>query len=436
MSVSTTIPHIVIVGGGAGGLELATNLGDKLGPNKHAKITLVDSSLTHIWKPLLHEVAAGTLSTHEDEVNYFVHGSKHYFEFQLGKMVDLNRNEKNIILDDLYNSEGELLADKRSIKYDYLIIAIGSQSNDFRTEGAKDHCIFIDSKSQAEKFQKNFFNLYLQARAEALKDNSKKIKNIIIIGAGATGVELAAELSYVSKKINEYGLSDLSPKNIKITLIEASKSILPILPAQVSNKAKDELIKFGVNVLTSTKVIRIENNKVYCEKDLVLETDLTVWSAGIKAPDFLKNIGNLESNHLNQLKIKSNLQTTKDEHIFAIGDCSSYVSEVTGLALPPRAQVASQQASFLSRAIINKIIYNQNLPEFSFKDKGSLISLSQNQTVGHIFGKFNIHGKIARSMYLSLYRIHQLTLHGIFQTVLLILKEKINKISRPKFKLH
>lgn len=134
--MTTPLKKIVIVGGGAGGLELATQLG-KLGRGKKAKITLVDRNHSHLWKPLLHEVATGSLDEGVDALSYLAHARNHHFQFQLGSVVDINRENKTITLAELRDDKGELLVPERKLAYDTLVMALGSTSNDFNTPGVK-----------------------------------------------------------------------------------------------------------------------------------------------------------------------------------------------------------------------------------------------------------------------------------------------------------
>ncbi|WP_374530363.1 NAD(P)/FAD-dependent oxidoreductase [Acinetobacter sp.] len=428
--------RIVIVGGGAGGLELATRLGNRLGKKNKAEIILVDATLTHIWKPLLHEVASGTLNSHDDELNYFAHAKKNHFEFYLGKMINIDRTHKTIQLEELSSHQGETIAPSRALAYDVLVVSVGSTSNDFNTEGAKEYCVCLDSRAQADYLQKEFLNLYLQAQANSLIENEKpSLLNIAIIGAGATGVELAAELDFAAHQFCKYGLDSIKPDNVQITLIEAADRVLPALNAKISSLAEEELLNMGIHVRTNSRVKKIDESYIYFEDGTQLPADLKVWSAGIKAPDFLKNIADLETNRINQLVVQSTLQTTRDECIFAMGDCASYTPEGKERPLAPRAQVANQQAIFLEKAL-SAYVMGQALPQFVFKDKGSLVSLSDRNSVGHVMGNINIEGFIARMMYMSLYRFHQIALHGLFKTGILMLKDVLAKSSRPQLKMH
>ncbi len=431
-------PHlhrIVIVGGGAGGLELATRLGRSLGKRQKAQIILIDAALTHIWKPLLHEVAAGTINSYEDELNYFAHASKNYFEFHLGRMSNISREDKQVVLEPLTNGEGIEIAPERTIRYDTLVLAIGSTSNDFGTAGAKDNCIFLDARPQADRFQREFLSLYLQAQARSLSENQTQHLNIAIIGAGATGVELAGELHHATHEFIRYGLTSINPRNVNITLIEAADRILPGLPPQVSETAEKELKKFGINVLTNRRVTAVTSEGVECDGGISIPANLKVWSAGIKAPDILNNIAGLETNRINQIVVGPTLQSTLDPDVFAMGDCACYIPEGETRPVPPRAQVANQESILLAKSMKARI-NGQPLPVFKFSDKGSLVSLSQKNTVGNLMGKINVQGLLARIMYVSLYRMHQMALHGVFKTLVLMSKDLLSRSSGPKLKLH
>ena len=164
--MSNAVPKIVVVGGGAGGLELVTKLGKKLGKKNKAQVTLVDSTHTHIWKPLLHEVAAGTLDSHEDEIEYLSQAMCSGFRFRLDRMDGLDRQKKQISLAPTYNEDGLEIIPRRSFDYDYLVIAVDSISHDFGIKGVRDHCLFLDTTKQAEAFQKQLLQSYLRAHTQ------------------------------------------------------------------------------------------------------------------------------------------------------------------------------------------------------------------------------------------------------------------------------
>lgn len=429
-------PKIVVIGGGAGGLELATRLGRKLGRKKRAEITLVDRNPSHLWKPLLHEVATGSLDDGVDAISYLAHARHNAFNFQLGSLTGIDRDTKKVILGELRDKNGELLVPLRELDYDILVIALGSTSNDFGTPGVKENCIFLDSPHQAHRFHDEMLNLFLRY---SVRDNAEEKVNIAIVGAGATGVELSAELYNAVEQLTSYGFKGLDTDALNVTLVEAGERILPALPSRISGAAHQELNKLGVNVLTKTMVTSADEDGLNTKDDGKIRADLMVWAAGIKAPDFMKDIAGLETNRINQLIVKPTLQTTLDDTIFAIGDCASCAKPEGGF-VPPRAQSAHQMASRCYDNIIG-MMKDKPLKDYIYKDHGSLVSLSRFSTVGSLMGNLMrgdmmVEGRIARFVYISLYRMHQIALHGYVKTGLMMLVGSINRIIRPKLKLH
>ncbi|AFR03998.1 NAD(P)/FAD-dependent oxidoreductase [Pectobacterium brasiliense] len=427
---------IVIVGGGAGGLELATSLGHKLGRKKKAEITLVDRNHSHLWKPLLHEVATGSLDDDMDALSYLAHARNHYFQFQLGMLTDIDREEQQIQLAEVCDEQGDVLVAARRIPYDILVVALGSTSNDFGTPGVKDHCIFLDNPKQARRFHNEMLNLFLKFTAN---QEEKERVNIAIVGGGATGVELSAELHNAVKQLHSYGFDGLDNQTLNVTLVEAGERILPALPPRISAAAHQELNNIGVRVLTKTMVTSAESGGLNTKDGEFIEADLMVWAAGIKAPDAMKEIAGLETNRINQLVVEPTLQTTRDPNIFAIGDCASCPQEGGGF-VPPRAQAAHQMASRCHSNII-ALLNGQTLKPYVYKDHGSLVSLSKFSTVGSLMGNLMrgsvmVEGRIARFVYISLYRMHQVALHGYVKTGLMMLVGGINRVIRPRLKLH
>ncbi|WP_157060558.1 NAD(P)/FAD-dependent oxidoreductase [Pantoea sp. A4] len=434
--MTTSMEKIVIVGGGAGGLELATQLGHKLGRKKKAEIILVDRNHSHLWKPLLHEVATGAMDEGIDALSYLAHARQHGFQFQLGSLTGIDREKKQIQLAELRDAQGALLMPQRDVSYDTLVMALGSTSNDFGTPGVKENCIFLDNPHQARRFHNEMLNLFLKYSSN---DELQDQVNIAIVGGGATGVELSAELYNAVKQLQSYGLKRLGSEALNVTLVEAGERILPALPPRISTAAQNELTKLGVKVLTQTMVTSADENGLNTKGGEFINADLMVWAAGIKAPDFMKGIGGLETNRINQLVVKETLQTTEDDSIYAIGDCASCALPSGGF-VPPRAQSAHQMAS----RVLGNILAQRNgkpLKAYVYKDHGSLVSLSRFSTVGSLMGNLMkgsmmVEGRIARAVYISLYRMHQIALHGYFKTGLMMLVGSINRVLRPRLKLH
>jgi len=435
-SSPVTKPRIVVVGGGAGGLELATKLGDTLGKKGRAEITLIDRNTTHLWKPLLHEIAVGTMDEGVDTVSYRGHAGAHHFYFRVGTLTDIDRHQREVVLGAMKDEEGVEVLPSTRIPYDYLVLAIGSVSNDFHTPGIKENCIFLDSPNQAYKFRTRLLNKCLRIQRVSGEDDHVRIA---IVGGGATGVELSAELHHAVHEIHNYGFPNVTNEHLNVTLVEAGPRLLPALPERISASAHAELLKIGVDVKLNTLITAAGKEGLHTKDGQLIAADLMVWAAGIKVPDFMANIAGLETNRINQLLVNEFLQTTRDPHIFALGDCAQFTNP-DGTRVPPRAQSAHQMASTCYRNL-RALLDNKPLSVYRYTDHGSLISLASYSTVGNLMGNLSkgsmfIEGRLARLVYISLYRMHQMAIHGMFKTALVMLAGRINRWVRPRLKLH
>ena len=436
--------RIVIVGGGAGGLELATMLGNTLGRRGQAEVTLIEKTRTHVWKPKLHEIASGSMDMSAHEVSYLAQSHWHHFRYRVGEMVGLDRERREVLVAPYVDDEGQQVTPQRVFAYDTLVVAVGSQSNDFGTPGVREHAMKLESSADALRFHSRLVNACIRAHAQATPLRPEQL-HVAIIGAGATGVELAAELHRTTREVVAFGLDRVdADKDIKVTVIEAAPRVLPALPPRLSQATEDLLRQLGVEVCTSARVAAVEPGGVRLEDGRLLPAELVVWAAGVKAPDFLKDIAGLETNRINQLVVNPTLQTSRDENIFAIGDCAACVwpqaNQGKGGFVPPRAQAAHQQATHMVKQIRRRLT-GKPLLEYRYRDFGSLVSLGEYSTVGNMMGgliggSLMVEGLFARLMYLSLYKMHELALHGLPKVALDTLARLIVRRTEPHVKLH
>jgi NADH dehydrogenase len=436
--------RIVVVGGGAGGLELATRLGNRLGRRGKAQVTLIDRRSTHLWKPLLHEIAAGSMDLGMHEIDYLAQAHWHHFIFRLGGLIGIDRARRTVRVGRYLDEEGREVLPEREFGYDTLVIAIGSLTNDFGTRGVKAHAIPLETAEQAERFHTRLVNACLRANTQAGLLRPGQL-HVAIIGAGATGTELAAELHKTTRQLVAFGLDRIDPdKDIKIHLIEAAPRILPALPERLSDGAERLLNSLKVKIHTGRPVTEVTAAGVTLADGTSIPAELVVWAAGIKAPDLLRDIAGLETNKLNQLVVRPTLQTTRDDAIFAMGDCAAcpwpgHKGPGNG-NVPPRAQAAHQQASHLAKQLPRRIA-GMPVKEWHYRDFGSLVSLGEYSTVGNLMGKLVggdlfIEGWFAGLMYKSLYKMHQLALHGPTKVALDTVARVITRRTEPVVKLH
>jgi NADH dehydrogenase len=442
---SRPVHRIVIVGGGAGGLPLATALGDKLGDKKEgrAEITLVDRFETHLWKPLLHEVAAGRMDADAHDIDYLALGYWHHFRFRQGAIVALDRSRRTLTLGAVDDDEGKLMLPERVLAYDTLILCIGSTTNDFGVPGAAANAISLDTAIDADRFHRRLLAACVRADDEAAHGKPGQV-DIVIIGAGATGVELAAEIRQTTRAHVGYGLDKLDPeKDIHLTLLEAAPRILPQLGEKIARAATELLAGLDVSVRAEERVTAVDASGVHTANGGFLPADLVVWAAGIQAPAVLATLDGLEVNRLNQLVVTETLQTTRDPDIFAFGDCAASPwpgGGKDGRMVPPRAQAAHQQASLLRRSMLARLA-RKTLPAYRYRDFGSLVSLGELTAVGNLMGRLIggsmlIQGLIARWMYVSLYKMHQLSIHGYVRVAFDTIGRFLRRRMEPRVKLH
>lgn len=436
--IKAACPKIVVVGGGAGGLELVTQLGKRLGRKGKAEITLIDSSRTHIWKPLLHEVAAGTLDSHDDELEYLAQAHDNHFRFVLGRMKGLDRSNRRIRLEAMFTASGEQIMPERSFAYDVLVIAVGSVCNDFGIPGVAEHCMFLDTTEEATQFQNRLLEAYLRAQSQGGAAKPGDL-DVAIVGGGATGIELSAQLYQAARLFSAYGLDSVKPSDIRIHILEASPTLLPGLPERLSSATYQELLSLGVDVQLGVKVVEVTAEGMKTASGDLVRAGAKVWAAGVKAPDFLREIDGLETNRINQLVVTPTLQTTRDDDIYAIGDCAACIWPGKDRNVPPRAQSAHQMASTVLDNIERRL-RGKSQKAFQYLDYGSLVALGKYSTVGNLMGNLlgsvMIEGFIARMVYLSLYKMHQFALFGPVRVGLLMVSSFFRKRLHPRIKLH
>ncbi|MGE0595785.1 MAG: NAD(P)/FAD-dependent oxidoreductase [Hyphomonadaceae bacterium] len=432
--------QIVVVGGGAGGLELVRRLGAHFGRERY-DIILVEPQSAHIWKPLLHEVAAGALDANLDEVGYRSHAHRWRYRFFMGRMEGIDRETRHVIIAPIFDEDGGEIIGRQRIRYDYLVIAIGSITNSYGVPGVDQHCFFLDTRAEADRFRLKLLNQCLRVSRQMSEDpESDAHVRVAIVGGGATGVELAAELYNAAAALRHYGLEVFDESRLEITLLEGGPRILPALPDKLAEAAKAELEALGVHVKVGAHASEVTAEAIKTKEGDVIAADLKVWAAGVKAPNFLQGIAGLETNANNQLIVRETLQTTRDHRIFALGDCCAAPQPGSERPVPPRAQAANQMAETVF-ANLKRMIAGRPLQGFRYRDYGSLVSLSTYSTVGSLMGgliggRLALEGRLARFVYVSLYRKHLLGVHGALGGLVQIAISQLNHVIRPRLKLH
>ncbi|MGE8320652.1 MAG: NAD(P)/FAD-dependent oxidoreductase [Comamonas sp.] len=425
--------RLVIVGGGVAGLEIASTLARQRRLRGALDVILVDSDSAHVWKPMLHTIAAGTSDISQQQTAFLAQARQAGFTFQPGALEGLNRTTREIRLAPLYAPDGRLLIPARELSYDTLVIAIGSEANDFGTPGAAEHCYRIDSRQQADAFHD-------EVRLRLLQCLSQQSKlRIGIVGGGATGVELAAELVQLVESSVGYGAHGLR-EHVTVTLVESGPRLLAAFPEDISAATRTRLEALGIRVLTEAFVGAVDAEGFVLKSGERIPVSLPVWAAGVKAPDFLTRLDGLATSPNNQLVVRPSLQTTHDARIYAVGDCASLTLPGMQRPLGPTAQVAHQQAQHLIRYLPGAMLQGKPIPDFKNRNFGAVVSLGEYDAFASL-GQFGflegttIQGRLAQLSHVMLYRSHQARLHGFWRGSLLWLVDYINQRLRGSIRL-
>ncbi len=440
---SANAPRVLIVGGGIAGVVVAT----KLGRTGRANVTLVDKSLSHVWKPTMHTIAAGTSSAERQRLSLLALAKRNGFTFWPGSLEGVDRPAKRVTLSPFAAAAPGEDAPPIGLSYDVLVLAIGSRANDFGTAGVAEHCWTVDDLVEAEDFRTRLRQAMFTAGTGGNLD-------VAIVGGGATGVELAAELRRAIDRVAGYGPPEMAHK-LRLTLIEAGPRLLPAFPAHIAEAAGHTLTALGIAIRTGAVVTEADADGFTLKDGTRVAASLKIWAAGVKAPDVLSRIEGLERSRTGQLVVSSSLQTTRDPSIFALGDCAGLPAE-GGHPVPATAQAARQQALYLARHLARhhpasapdpslgqashpvgqaSRVTHAPTPPFQYRDRGSIVSLSDYNgwgTFGHYaFGGGPLKGLSARWAHALLYRQHRFELLGAPRGSLDWLADQLVNAVRP-----
>ena len=339
------------------------------------------------------------------------------------------------------------------LSYDALVLAIGSRANDFGTAGVAEHCWTVDDLVEAEDFRTRLRQAMFTAGTGGNLD-------VAIVGGGATGVELAAELKRAIDLVSGYGPPEMAHK-LRLTLIEAGPRLLPAFPAHIAEAAGHTLGQLGIAIRTGAIVTQADADGFTLKDGTRVAASLKIWAAGVKAPDVLSRIEGLERSRIGQLVVSSTLRTTRDPSIFALGDCAGLPAE-GGHPVPATAQAARQQALYLARHLPRHLAAHAldlspghayraqgqasrmtdasngtdaSTPPFQYRDRGSIVSLSDYNgwgTFGHYaFGGGPLKGLSARWAHALLYRQHRFALLGVPRGSVDWLADQLVDVVRP-----
>ncbi len=421
--------RVLILGGGAGGLELASQLAGKDG----VAVTLVDREMTHLWKPRLHEFAAGTVSSTLAEISFYMLARMRGFHFEQGEVRAIDRAGARVELGPMRDEDGRELAPARFLPYDLLVVALGGVTPDFGVEGVAENAVRLDGPEDAEDFRTRFAGTMIRARASGMP------AEVVIVGSGATGTELAAHLRNSETGFLARGMEEAPGKLLGITILESAPVVMPGIDDALRAKLVERLKQLDIKTVTDAKIAAIEPDAVRSESGERWPADVAVWAAGLVGHPLLKKLSDFEMDDKGRIKVDRTLRSTVDERVYVMGDAASVTPKGADKPLPPTAQAAAQEADYLAETI-PVLLRGQPVEPFEFRNRGRLVSVGRAGTVGRVgsgFGDdFLIHGQFATAAYNALQRQHQWKVLGRLRGTVAIFADMLSPAKGPALKLH
>jgi len=400
-------------------------------------LVLVDQELGHVWKPRLHEIATAVHDVVSAETSFLSHSLAHGYHFELGKLEALDLAGSSITLAPVSGPDGKPVLPRREISYGRLVLALGSDANDFGTPGVREHCHFLNSTADAERIRQRLLALLMRV-ARGVQDDV----SIAIVGGGATGIELAAEIYHSLDSVRTLE-PQIRPEQMNLTVLEAGQRVLGASPPEQSEYATGTLLARGIRLMTGSRVRRADAAGLHLDDGQTVAADLVVWAAGVRGPALLSSLLGLPLSSTGRVLVDGHLQCVHCPGVFALGDCAQWTDPRTGQPAPYTAQVASAQARYLAALLARGNPGGPNIPPFRFASKGSVVSLGEDGAVGNLTTRFGqdskgalIQGLSAKWVYGLLLRRHEVAVHGWGRAAARLLVEKLQRTYQPRIKLH
>ena len=384
----SSTPHVVIIGGGFGGIWAARRLS-----RAGARVTLIDRRNHHLFQPLLYQVATAALTAPDIAypIRRMFRSDKHV-TCLLGEVIDIRRADRHVVLE---NSE--------TVEYDYLIIAVGAVNNFFGQASWEAASVGLKSLDEALEIRRRVLCAFELAERETDPDARAALLTFVVVGAGPTGVEMAGALAEIARKTLARDFRRVNPSHARVVLVDAADRVLPGMPEDLSVRAYDDLDAMGVRIELNRRVQAIDDLGVTLGDDRIAARSV-IWAAGVRAPALTRTL-DTELDRAGRIVVTPTLCLPDDPRVFAIGDCAHF--EQDGKALPGVAPIAIEQGV---RAATNLMRHHHGDPPEAFvhRDKGSMATIGRARAVARI-GRLHLTGRLAWWLWLL---VHLMSLVG------------------------
>ncbi|WCO02642.1 NAD(P)/FAD-dependent oxidoreductase [Psychroserpens ponticola] len=407
----STLPRVVIIGGGFAGVRLAKSLA-----NKSVQVVLIDKRNYHTFQPLLYQVSSSGLEP--DSIAYPLRKiiKKHKTTFFRLAEVEHIQPEKNRIKTSIGN-----------LQFDYLVIATGTITNFFGNDAIKTHSMPMKSVPQALNIRSLILQNFEKAAIADTRQERDAFLNFVIVGGGPTGVELAGAIAELKNNILPRDYKDLNPQDMHIHLLEGANRVLPPMSEHASKQAEKFLTNLGVKVHCNTFVKNYDGTQVTTNSDLEFQSETLIWAAGVTGAPIQGLNANVLLEKINRYSVNRFNQIEGYDTIFAVGDIALMTTDVYPKGHPQVAQPAIQQGKLLGENIL-RLINNKPMQPFSYKDKGSMATIGRNKAVVDL-KHFKFGGFFAWFVWMF---IHLMSLVGFRNRVIVFFNWTYNYINFDK----
>ena len=371
------IKKILILGGGFGGINVLKSIQNKFKNEPNIRISIVSKDNYFLYTPMLPQVSSGLI--HPSDITIPIRKLCKQAEFYQASISSIDLEQKLVTITRTFDGK------VRALDYDYLIIALGSNTNFFDNKNIEEHSFVIKTVEDAIAIHDQIINMLESAAQISDVDFKKKLMTFTVVGAGFAGVETMGEINYLVRESVKNFYPSIGKENISMNLVASEEFILPELGPKLGKDAGKYLRKAGVNVITNTKAVDTGEDFVELDNGEKVPCMTLIWAAGVVIDPIVSSL-KCKHDKSGKLKVAKYLRLTEYENVFALGDCALITNPSTGKAYPPTAQNSIHQSTTVANNLYSIITGKTKLKEFTFESKGMMTTLGRRVAIAVVYG--------------------------------------------------
>ena len=371
------IKKILILGGGFGGINVLKSIQNKFKNEPNIRISIVSKDNYFLYTPMLPQVSSGLI--HPSDITIPIRKLCKQAEFYQASISSIDLEQKLVTITRTFDGK------VRALDYDYLIIALGSNTNFFDNKNIEEHSFVIKTVEDAIAIHDQIIHMLESAAQISDVDFKKKLMTFTVVGAGFAGVETMGEINYLVRESVKNFYPSIGKENISMNLVASEEFILPELGPKLGKDAGKYLRKAGVNVITNTKAVDTGEDFVELDNGEKIPCMTMIWAAGVVIDPIVSSL-KCKHDKSGKLKVAKYLRLTEYENVFALGDCALITNPSTGKAYPPTAQNSIHQSTTVANNLYSIITGKTKLKEFTFESKGMMTTLGRRVAIAVVYG--------------------------------------------------